>query len=254
MPDLLDLEGQIDTAMRSLKSKVDSLSTIPEADKKKAAIAAAKAERAEVKKLINSLRAMVRTTTDKTDKMIYEKKRVDFDDQLSRLQDRITEAAAPPAGAGTSRRGKKAPPPLEVDGNQLQTTQEVFSEIHNVQDKTLEMAKKTLRVGANAEEISLRTIQTLQKQNEIIVAADDALDGLDSNLKRASRQVSAIARKMAGDKVFLMLFCVLVLALAVLIFYKIYKGRQDKEDEAPVVTQATTTEAPPEVLSFKHFI
>eukprot|EP00744_Colponema_vietnamica_P020123 GILI01028564.1.p1 GENE.GILI01028564.1~~GILI01028564.1.p1 ORF type:complete len:213 (-),score=55.60 GILI01028564.1:163-741(-) len=189
------------------------------------------------------MRAMVRSSTDKTDKTLYDKKRADFDDALQRLLDRITEAAAPPGGtAGTSRRGKKAPPPLEVDGNELETTQAVFTEMDKVQDKTLDLARKTLRVGSNAEEISGRTLQTLQKQNEIIIAADDALDGLDSNLKRASRQVSAIARKMAGDKCFLMLFGVLVLALAVLIFYKIYKGRQDsKETSAPDVTTIITT-------------
>ena len=254
MADLLDIEGDIDKALRGLRTSVDSLSGIAEAAERKSAISDARRQRGEVHRLIGTLRAAVRASTNRTDKALYDKKRIEFDEELKSLTERISEAAAPPASANRRRRGQP-PAPEEVDGNNLQTTQEVFSEIHNVQDKTYALAQKTLRVGHNAEQISQGTLMTLQKQNELIMQADDTLDGLDSNLKKASRQVSAIARGMAADKCFLCLFVILVLALGVLIFWKIYDGRGKKDTPATQPTLTTTAlPTPPPVTLLRGLL
>ena len=142
----------------------------------------------------------------------------------------------------------------------------------NVEETVVVSASKVLRVGYrsnrdalksiarsegllnSAEDTGLATLHVLALDSEHVVQVDEELAKLTGSLGRASRDVRQFARRMATDKCFLCLFCLIAVASIVLVFWKIFSKRTnrvlDTVHDALINSPATTVAAPPGVTLY----
>ncbi|KAI9331663.1 hypothetical protein DFJ73DRAFT_856781 [Zopfochytrium polystomum] len=118
----------------------------------------------------------------------------------------------PGEGAG----GKK-----EVDE---MTPKELTTQALKVQQETQEATSRTKRIVEQTIEIGSAVNDELRKQGEQIHNIADGVDQVESNLKRADKQLRVFMRRMSSDKIFLvMIFCVCVGIIIAIILYILKK-------------------------------
>lgn len=282
MSNLQEVDEEIYSAMGPLKAAMNDWKGAKDPMEKKRLEREVKKQMKAVTTLVSSLRSLVGRSRDPIEKEVFEKKRVEYTAELHSLHDDLKAVAAGEregkeqvAGGRWTVRGWKANEKKlsaedrkmgelmgegGVDGSGFTSATQVLESGQRWNQDALESLKRSERLQNSAEETGMATLQTLAKQTELIYQVDEELANLKGNLDRASRDVQWFARHMAGDKCFLCMFCMLVLALMVLVFWKIFSKRinnvVDKVQEAisPTTTAATaTTTAPPEVTLAADF-
>jgi hypothetical protein len=275
MSSLQQADEEIYAAMEPLKGALAAWKGATDPMEKKKLEREVKRQMKQVTTLVSGLRALVGRTRDPTEKEVFDKKRVEYTADLHVLHDELKavasadrEAKAGAAAGSWTLTGWKAHEKKMtgeerkmtelmgeggVDGSGFTTSAQVLGAGQRVNNDALESLKRSERLQNSAGETGLATLQTLAKQTELIYQVDEELANLKGNIDRASRDVQWFARHMAGDKCFLCMFCMLIVALMVLVFWKIISGRSEDDEvaatSAPGETTgpATTTAPPPTV-------
>lgn len=100
------------------------------------------------------------------------------------------------------------------------------------QAKTVQEESKaaTSRIKDNLQvtiDIGQATNKTLKDQTEQIGRVDAQLDALESNLQRADKQIRIFLRRMATDKVILMLVAMVIFAIIASVVVAVVNARQN---------------------------
>ena len=273
MSSLQEADEEIYAAMGPLKAALASWKDATEPMEKKKLEREVKRQMKGVTTLVSGLRSLVGRTRDPTEKEVFDKKRVEYTADLHALHDELKAVATADreakstavAGSWTITGWKAHEKKLTgeekkmgelmgeggADGSGFTTSTQVLGAGQRWNNDALESLKRSERLQNSAEETGLATLQTLAKQTELIYQVDEELANLKGNIDRASRDVQWFARHMAGDKCFLCMFCMLIVVLMVLVFWKIFSQRITGSDDEATTTETasptTTTAAPPSV-------
>lgn len=98
----------------------------------------------------------------------------------------------------------------ELFGPVFETQQDCLAIIERLNRK----AEETLEIGAESAEI-------LKQQREQLIVIDKKLDELGSNTKRAGRELSSLFRKLATDKLIVVVCILLALVIIVAVIIRI---------------------------------
>jgi very-short-patch-repair endonuclease len=113
----------------------------------------------------------------------------------------------------------------------------------DIQQDALRSIQRSQRMIANAEDTAIATENELMRQRDTLQEIDKSLDELESNTKRAGREIRWFARNLQQDKFFMCIFVLVVCALVTIIAYKIYQS-QKSGGGAPVTTAVPGPIAP----------
>eukprot|EP00695_Tsukubamonas_globosa_P002763 TRINITY_DN396_c0_g2_i1.p1 TRINITY_DN396_c0_g2~~TRINITY_DN396_c0_g2_i1.p1 ORF type:complete len:216 (-),score=53.98 TRINITY_DN396_c0_g2_i1:1-648(-) len=108
--------------------------------------------------------------------------------------------------------GASSSAPMNADN---MTAQQLVQAGLKVQDDSLSSALRIQRTVAVTQDVANATATKLMEQTEQLQKVSDNLDQLESNLKRADRELKMFIRRMATDKVIL---CFLVLIVIAVVF------------------------------------
>lgn len=194
---------------------------------------------------VNTLGAEIKNSTDVTQKTIYTRKYEQYVKDIKEYNKLIQNVLYP---ANTKKQVGVSQEEILMqeggaDGTGFTSTSGVINAGIRINDDTIESINRTERLTLNAEDTGNETLRIAQKQSETINQTTEELLKLESSISRAKKEVSWFARQLAGDRCFLLIFFLVVLAIAGLVFYLIYKSRHDKQ-MASQPTQSPT-EGPP---------
>jgi len=113
----------------------------------------------------------------------------------------------------------------EIDMDQPLTAQQVMNSAVKAQDQNLDILRDIERDAHTTLAIGNEVANKLESDNEKIGEIDKSLNTLNSNLTLAKGEVEWFSRQFATDKCFIMLLVLLVLGVAGLVFYLIYKSK-----------------------------
>lgn len=194
---------------------------------KRAAEIAARPVMREVRSKISMLRAEVRRTQDATLRTQYEKICYDADEKVRALDAAMRQqinpgrTARPTTDAGPTGAGGP-------DEAGFQDSKEVLQAAIDTQQDALVSLGRAERLQQATEEMGQETLLTVQRQTEQMYHVDEELQNLQGELDRAGREVRWFFRLLAGDRCFLSLFGICVVALAVLVFVLIFQSRRKR--------------------------
>lgn len=114
--------------------------------------------------------------------------------------------------------GQKFSPQLTVVGQEESfvfnmSAKEMLMESQKVQKNSLESTTRSKKAIAETAQIGASTQMTLAKQNEQLVQVDGGLDRIDANIKQADHQVRIFLRRMATDKIIMVLLILIIIAI-----------------------------------------
>lgn len=100
------------------------------------------------------------------------------------------------------------------------TAKELTTQALMVQDMSLAATDRIKRTIAETTEIGVITSTALKGQGEQITRISENVDQAETNLKRADKQLRAFMRRMATDRIFLVLIFLTLVAIITIIVYK----------------------------------
>jgi len=107
---------------------------------------------------------------------------------------------------------------------------QVLQAAEKLQDESLDSLERSKKVIADAQQIGTDTAKTLKDQTEQLNRVNADVDSIHSNLKLAEKQLKNFVRRMATDKVIMILLCLIVLAVIGLIAVETVGGGKKKDD------------------------
>lgn len=248
--------SELDATLKQLHDRVQAVilaATLPE--KKKEEMAARPVLR-EARSKLSALRAETRRTAEPTTRATYEAMCRDRDEQIRNLETEMKQQVYPARSAAAARpktfqeqREEEMMGAGGVDGTGFTSAAQVLTAATNVQADAIQSLNRAEKLQNTAEESGKQTLQTLQKQTEQMYHIDEELENLQGNLDRASRDVRWFYRQMAGDKCFLTVFGLFVLALLALVFIAVYTKRKKAAEKKKAEEGNTNMALPPVTLS-----
>ncbi|KNC50342.1 Qb-SNARE [Thecamonas trahens ATCC 50062] len=112
-------------------------------------------------------------------------------------------------------------------------TRETLSQAEALQGQSQASVARSRAMVEDTIEVAASTATTLQGQTEQLGRIHAGVEEVESNMKRADRQLRIFARRMMTDKIILCLIFCIVVAFIMVIIYSSIKGRNDKETSAP---------------------
>ena len=100
--------------------------------------------------------------------------------------------------------------PMVVD---MKDANDMVMEAKDVQKQSKQSTEQSKRIVQETLQIGVATHQQLKEQTDVIKQVDRHLDQIESNLKRAEKQVRAYVRRLAMDKVIFSLMMLLILCV-----------------------------------------
>lgn len=112
-----------------------------------------------------------------------------------------------------------------VNVNKMTCATQVLAVGIDINKDTLASIRRSEKLVSHTEEIGNETLQQIGKQTETIVQIDKTLDELDGNLVRAKKDVAWFFRQIAGDKICIFVFALIIIILIFIVFFAIYKKK-----------------------------
>ena len=140
----------------------------------------------------------------------WEAKARGFDDKISKLLQDVEWAEKSTAVDNDGRK--------KVAVNEM-TTSEITKMGLQIQEKTQESTTRTKKLLQETIEIGTAANAELKNQGEKLIKIEEDVEQVESNLKRADRQLRIFIRRMASDRIFMVLIVLLgagILAIVVL--------------------------------------
>eukprot|EP00758_Cryptobia_borreli_P011866 Tbor_TRINITY_DN5697_c2_g1::TRINITY_DN5697_c2_g1_i3::g.8753::m.8753/K08494/NSPN; novel plant SNARE len=240
-------DEEINTTMDKLRSEIYKLDTIINVTDKRKKVQELKDQLRAISSLVSSLRSEINKTTDLTQKQEFDNKRNTYMIELKEMQAVLRDAtSAPRKEVNKNKRDTRTFAERQIenlmgeggeDGSGFTNATQVLEAGKRINEDAIESLARAEVLQNTAEDTGLGTLQALQKQGETLYNVDEELQELHGNLDRASRDVRWFATRLASDKCFLSLFCLLILGVMVLIFWKIFSDRK----KAAAETSGTST-------------
>ncbi|KAJ3329819.1 hypothetical protein HDU76_007087 [Blyttiomyces sp. JEL0837] len=105
------------------------------------------------------------------------------------------------------------------------TAKEITTQAIQIQQQTQESTTRAKRIVEQTIEIGTAVNDELKKQGEQIHNIADGVDQVESNLKRADKQLRVFMRRMATDKIFLVFIFLTVIGIVIAIALYIVKKK-----------------------------
>ena len=102
----------------------------------------------------------------------------------------------------------------------LMQDQEMLDEAGKIQGKDKQAARRMLKMVAQTEEVASSTMETMKNQTEQLSKIHSDLEEMDSTLKLADAQIKQYVRKMATDKLIMMMLFIIVMGLVAIMVLK----------------------------------
>jgi len=97
------------------------------------------------------------------------------------------------------------------------TTGQMIMVAKEVQMESLQSVDRSKRIVEDTINVATETAQTLKSQTEQLERIDKQVDVVDSNLKKAEKQLRVFMRRMATDKLIMSFVCLVVLGILAVI-------------------------------------
>ena len=93
------------------------------------------------------------------------------------------------------------------------------------QKESLQSTTRSKQIVENTIQVGNEASSTLNAQTSQMKRIDQGLDDLSNNLKRANQQVKVFVRRMATDKLIMVLFLMVILGIVASIVVPLVKGK-----------------------------
>ncbi|KAL0480392.1 hypothetical protein AKO1_011061 [Acrasis kona] len=117
---------------------------------------------------------------------------------------------------------------------------ELFKEIYEMQGESLKIVQRLIAKADDTIDVAQESAEMLKKQREQLVRIDEKMDELGSNITRGRKEIVSFMRKLATDKVIMLIIILIVLGIIGLIIWRIVVAVLPKSTPAPT-TPATPT-------------
>ncbi|KAK6092787.1 hypothetical protein MT418_006785 [Batrachochytrium dendrobatidis] len=118
------------------------------------------------------------------------------------------------------------------------TSVEMTKQALLIQDKTQESTARTQRILDETIQVGV-TVQTeLKQQGEKIRQVDEDVERIESNLRRADKQMRVFVRRMGNDKIFMFMILLMVVGIIIAIVFTVLKKK------CPTAVQGILCSAP----------
>ncbi|EFA76643.1 hypothetical protein PPL_09948 [Heterostelium album PN500] len=149
---------------------------------------------------------------EKKEQTEYETKAKQYDETLRKLENELRWAEKQNEGDPTNT-GEIAIPINDQAQNQYNQD---MAQAKRLQQQDKEAITRMEAQGVEMVEIGINTLSGMEHQNQQLKKIDENLNQVEDNLKLATRQMRAFARKMATDKLIMGLILLIVLAVSTL--------------------------------------
>ena len=109
----------------------------------------------------------------------------------------------------------------------------MLDEAGRIQGKDKQAARRMLKMVAQTEEVAAGTMDTMKNQTEQLSKIHSDLEEMDSTLKLADAQIKQYVRKMATDKLIMMMLFIIVVGLIVIMGLKTVGVFSDDQVNVP---------------------
>eukprot|EP00759_Apiculatamorpha_spiralis_P008826 PhF_6_TR15677/c1_g1_i2/m.24377 len=171
----------------------------------------------------------VKNCKDPVQKGVFEKRLTDLEAKHKDYSTQIDDIKKPKAKVVI----EDTKPKDMGDVSGLTAPAQVLERGVDIQADALRSIARSQRLIQNADDTAVATMHELARQKDTINEIDKEVDLLESNVKRAGREVRWFARNLATDKFFMCIFVCVVLVLLGIIGWKIYKGTSSSGGSSP---------------------
>ncbi|EGC38842.1 hypothetical protein DICPUDRAFT_75576 [Dictyostelium purpureum] len=159
----------------------------------------------------------------KGDQKPFQEKANEYEEKLKKLENDLNWAERDD--------GSGSPAAATVQSNGVQTqneeTTQILNQAKNIQKKDLDAVRRIEMDVANMNQAGTSTLEEMAVQEEQMKRIQKDMEEVDSNLKLATRQMRAFARKMATDKIIMGLILLIVIAIIFVIIYTIVRPKSN---------------------------
>ncbi|KAJ3318788.1 hypothetical protein HDV06_007039 [Boothiomyces sp. JEL0866] len=134
----------------------------------------------------------------------------EWDIKAKQHEERIAKLSQDVEWAETTNQGKEEIKKKNVDE---MTTVEITKHALMVQDKTQEATARAKKALDETIQIGISVNAEVKQQGEKLKEIEEGLDQVETNLKRADKQVRIFIRRLSSDKIFLMMIVLLVVGI-----------------------------------------
>jgi len=153
----------------------------------------------------------------KKDQRNYKKKRKEHGDRLVQLRNDVEFKAQQGNRDALLGPGGEGGPDLQTEDGVINHGRQVLGESKDSLERTLGVVNQTTAIG-------VKVTEQLQKQTEQIEKAYETMDEIESTLKRSTKIINRMARKVATDKyIWVVAFLVLAAILFIIIWSAVKK-------------------------------
>ena len=179
-------------------------------------------------KTLGSYRIHVKNIKDPVKKATYDRKLKEHEQDLANHEAELRSLKAELVDNGGATAGPSVDPGSVEE--RMQTTQGVLKVTTEIQDKSLASLQHTAQMAAQNEEVAANTNMQLRIQTEKLEQANNELNVLEMELKRAKRDMVWFLRNAATDKCLVALFGLIVCAIVFIIVWAIWGPKQDDKN------------------------
>lgn len=231
MDDLQNKKSEIDDEFVQLKNLSYSISNEKNVNEKRK-------KKQELSKMILKTKRNVNNFKYEIDKKIenpiqkqtYLKYYRNYNGQILELNKIVSQKEVPPKEQDKVIQDK----PLHLD-----TAQDVMKEANRVQDETNKSLQYAINMANTIEDTGNSIITELGKQTDKMYQINKEVDVLDTHLKRSKKEVQYFFRRLATDKLCILLVIIILLGVCGIIFWQIWSKRVNKS--TPEIPKNTTT-------------
>ncbi|EFC36805.1 predicted protein [Naegleria gruberi] len=129
-----------------------------------------------------------------------------------------------------------------------QIADELFKEIYETQGDSLDIVKRLIDKADETKAIAAESMEMLKRQREQLERIDKEMDELGSNITRGSNELKSFMRRLATDKLIMVLILLVVLAVLGIIIWRIvdycvnkFMPKQNNNNSGNTTPQKSTT-------------
>eukprot|EP00762_Andalucia_godoyi_P000265 ANDGO_03108.mRNA.1 putative plant SNARE 12 len=215
-----DYDDQLNEIEEEIRSGIDSLAKLKgNARQEKVTFTEKRIERA--RQVFNSFKMEIPELAP-ADRRTYQARAKDHQNTLNKLLSDLswakTEKDREDLVAG-------AKPARSTDPNQMTTGQLAQAGV-DTQNESLSSLERSKRTIETTEAVGRATAGKLKEQTEQLSRISDDLDKIETQLKRADRELKAFIRRMMTDKIILCFLCILACGIVAAVALTIYNKQK----------------------------
>ncbi|KAN0048106.1 hypothetical protein ACTA71_002501 [Dictyostelium dimigraforme] len=157
----------------------------------------------------------------KTEQKPYQDKANQYEEQIKTLENDLNWAEKNSENGGGGSNNNNNSNGQSIDSEYQETMQKA----KKIQQQDIDTTQRILAEVGQINEVGTSTLEEMAVQEEQMKRIQKDMEEIDGNLKLATRQMRAFARKMATDKIIMGLVLLIVAAIIFVIVYSIVKPK-----------------------------